>query len=165
MSAAALTVRAARASDLAPLGFFFDSVLRRDYFLRRGQIEEMIRGRHHSVWVAEIDSVLVGVAITTGGSTLVNALVHPAYRGLRIGRALVEHSGARRVRAKLDMSTGDPRGFYHKLGFEDTGRRNERGNIALLERSESPRGLRRERGSRGEGNRQSRASWHDRGTT
>ncbi len=164
MSASPLTVREARTSDLAPLGFFFDSVLRRDYFLRRGQIEEMVRGRHHGVWVAEIDSVLVGVAITTGGSTLVNALVHPAYRGLQIGRALVERSGAQRVRAKLDMSTGDPRGFYERLGFRDTGRRNERGNIALLERA-TARGVRRERRTHGDGARSSRVHSAERGST
>ena len=131
---AVLTLRAARESDLVPLGFFFDTVLRRDYFLRRGQLEELVRGPYHQVYVAEIEGVLVGVAITTRGTRLVNALVHPAYRGLGVGRALVETSGATQVRAKLDMSTGDPRGFYFAMGFESTGRRNGKGNIELLEK-------------------------------
>jgi len=141
---AALTVRPALRSDLVPLSFFFDTALRRDYFLRRGQLEELIRGPHHQVYVAEIDDVLVGAAITTRGSRLVNALVHPAYRGLGIGRALVERTGATEVRAKLDMSTGDPRGFYRALGFVSTGRRNGKGNIEIL---------RRERGSKRNGKR------------
>jgi GNAT superfamily N-acetyltransferase len=129
---AALTVRPASRGDLVPLGFFFDTILRRDYFVRRGQLEDLVTGGYHRVFVAEIDAVLVGVAITTSGSRLVNALVHPAYRGLGIGKELVNSSGASEVRAKLDMSTGDPRAFYHSLGFISTGERNEKGNIEVL---------------------------------
>ena len=130
----ALTLRRALPGDAAPLGFFFDTVLRRDYFVRRGQLAEILSGAHHEVFVAEIDQVLVGVAITTRGARLVNALVHPAYRGLGIGRKLLDASGAREVRAKIDMSTGDPRGFYREQGFVSTGRRNIKGNIELMTR-------------------------------
>lgn len=129
---AALTVRPVCASDLVPLSFFFDAVLRRDYFMRRGQLEEIIRSRRHRVYVAEIDAVLVGAAITTRGARLINALVHPAYRGLGIGRELIRCSEATEVRAKLDMSSGDPRGFYRSLGFASTGTRNRKGNIEIL---------------------------------
>ena len=130
--AARLTVRPARRGDLVPLSFFFDTVLRRDYFMRRGQLKELLNGEYHQVYVAEIDAVLVGVAITTCGSRLVNALVHPAYRGLGIGKALIERSGATEARAKLDMSSGNPLGFYYALGFVSTGERNEKGNIEVL---------------------------------
>ncbi len=129
---AALTVRPSAAGDLVPLCFFFDTVLRKDYFLRRGQLEDILKGRHHKVFVAEIDGILVGVAILTRGARLLNALVHPAYRGLGIGKELVSQSGAREVRAKLDMSTGDPRGFYESLGFEPTNQFNAKGNIQLM---------------------------------
>lgn len=131
---ASLRLRRAGADDLPALEFFFDAVLRRDYFLRRGQLADILRGRHHRVDIAEIDGVLVGVAITTRGCSLVNALVHPAYRGLGIGRALVHSSGAQKVRAKLDMSSGDPRPFYERLGFVATGQRNGKGNIELMQK-------------------------------
>ncbi|MBK9127879.1 MAG: GNAT family N-acetyltransferase [Phycisphaerales bacterium] len=130
-----LTVRRAAPSDEAPLSFFFDTVLRRDYFVRRGQLGELLRSAYHQVWVAEIDCILVGVAITTRSTRLVNAIVHPAYRGLGIGQALVNASGASEVRAKLDMSSGDPRGFYERLGFKATGETNEKGNIELMRRA------------------------------
>jgi len=129
---AALTVRVAQRGDAVPVGFFFDAMLRRDYFLRRGQLEDTLRSAYHQVWIAEIDAVLVGVAITTRGTRLVNVLVHPGYRGLGIGRALVGQSGAEEVRVKTDMSGGDPRGFYGKLGFRSTGERNAKGNIELM---------------------------------
>lgn len=130
--AASLSVRPAQKSDETAIQFFFDTALRRDYFIRRGQLRELLDGRYHRVWVAEIDLILVGVAITTRGTRLVNALVHPGYRGLGIGRALVEASGATEVRAKLDMSTGDPRGFYEAMGFQCSGERNEKGNIEVM---------------------------------
>jgi ribosomal protein S18 acetylase RimI-like enzyme len=131
---AGLTVRPASRGDLVPLNFFFDALLRRDYFMRRGQLADLISGSRHQVYVAEIDGVLVGVAVTTRGSRLVNALVHPAYRGLGIGRELVNCTGATEVRAKLDMSGGDPRGFYRSLGFVSTGVRNDKGNVEVLRR-------------------------------
>ena len=129
-----LIVRPAVRSDLTPLRFFFDALLRRDYFIRQGQLEELVNGPHHQVYIAEIDAVLVGVAVTTRGSRLANALVHPAYRQLGIGRALVERTGVTEVSAKLDMSTGDPRRFYEALGFKRTGKRNPKGNIELMRR-------------------------------
>jgi ribosomal protein S18 acetylase RimI-like enzyme len=125
-------VRPALRGDLVPLTFFFDTLLRDDYFLRRGQLREILEGPHHELLVAELDSILVGAAITTRGSQLVNVLVHPTYRGLGVGRALVRRSGAASVRVKRDMSTGDPRGFYESLGFETTGDRNAKGNIELM---------------------------------
>lgn len=130
--AAALTVRLAGEGDVVPLSFFFDTVLRKDYFLRRGQLADMLRSPYHQVFVAELDAVLVGVAVLTRGTCLVNALVHPAYRGLGIGRALVQHSGATEVRAKIDMSSGDPREFYRTLGFESVGRDGEKDNIETM---------------------------------
>jgi GNAT superfamily N-acetyltransferase len=144
---ARLAVRLARQSDLVPLNFFFDAHLRRDYFMRRGQLEDYVKGRHHEVYVAEIDTVLVGVAITTRGSRLVNALVHPAYRGLGIGRALVNHSGVTEVRAKSDMSTGDAHGFYRSLGFVPTDSGNHKGNIVLMRRRSLKRGGTRPNGN------------------
>lgn len=137
-----LAIRRALPGDVEPLRFFFDALLRDDYFLRRGQLDDMLRSPYHQVYVAEIDAVLVGVAITTRGTRLINALVHPAYRGLGIGRALVEHTGAHEVRAKLDNAAGDPRPFYAALGFHDTGQTNPRGNVALLRRIRPARGSR-----------------------
>lgn len=132
MSFASLQLRRAEPGDLPSLSFFFDTVLRRDYFLRRGQLADLLCSATHGVFIAEIGGVLVGIAITSAGTRLINALVHPAYRGLGVGAALVRASGASEVRAKLDMSSGDPTGFYESLGFERTGERNDKGNIEVL---------------------------------
>lgn len=131
---AGLRLRRATASDAVSIRFFFDTLLRRDYFVRRGQLEELVTDKYHEVYLAELEGVLVGIAVKTRGTCLTNLLIHPAYRGLRIGRALLETTGATEVRAKLDMSSGDPRGFYRNLGFLETGVVNGKGNIAVMRR-------------------------------
>ncbi len=136
-------MRPALPGDLVPLSFFFDTVLRKDYFLRRGQLADLIQGQHHQVYIAEIDCVLVGAAVATRQARLVNVLVHPAYRGLGIGQELVRSSRATEVRAKIDMSTGDPRGFYRALGFVSTGQFNARGNVELMRAKRSAEGTAR----------------------
>lgn len=129
-----LHIRPALRGDIVPLQFFLDAFLRKDVFIRRGQLEALITGPYHRVWIAELGHVLVGVAITTHGTRLINALIHPAYRRLNIGRALIHASGATEVRAKLDMSAGDPRPFYEAIGFVRTGEQNEKGNIEIMRR-------------------------------
>ncbi len=131
---AELQMRKAGIVDREPIRFFFDTALRRDYFVRRGQLDDLLLGRYHDVFLAELGGVLVGIAIKTQGTRLVNVLIHPAYRGLRIGQALIEATGATEVRAKADMSSGDPRGFYEKMGFRPTGQFNKKGNIELMRR-------------------------------
>lgn len=133
MSEPCLTIRPALPGDLVPLRFFCDTALRKDYFVRRGHLAEMIGGTRHRVFIAEIDGVLVGLAVVTRPGRLVNALVHPAYRGLGLGRALVEAAGPREVRVKTDMSSGDPRPFYRRLGFRFSGQTNARGNIEVFQ--------------------------------
>ncbi len=118
---ARFVLRPAQPGDEAPLQFFFDVTLRRDYFLRRGQLRDMLRGGRHRVLVAEIGGVLVGIAVTTRRATLVNLLIHPAFRGVGLGSALVDASGAQTVRVKTDMRSGDPRRFYEQLGFKAIG--------------------------------------------
>jgi hypothetical protein len=47
--------------------------------------------------------------------------VHPYARGLGIGRLLVDAVDVDRIRVKTDMSSGDPAGFYTRLGYRDRG--------------------------------------------
>ncbi len=126
-----ISIRAAEPSDATALEFFFDTMLRKDYFLKRGQLRSMIQDGAHRVLIAEAARVLVGVAVLTAGTRLVNVLVHPAYRGLHIGKALLEASGANEVRVKRDMSSGDPRKFYEASGYSPAGPASEQGHIEL----------------------------------
>lgn len=134
----AVAVRSATIDDADAIEFFADTVLRRDYFLRRGQLADMIGSKRHVVLIAEFRRLIVGIAILTRGKRLANLLVHPAVRGIGVGSRLVRESGARSVRAKVDMSTGDPRRYYERLGFRSTGRWTRTRRVELMERPPGP---------------------------
>ncbi|MBK8913591.1 MAG: GNAT family N-acetyltransferase [Phycisphaerales bacterium] len=134
-----LQIRPALPGDHVPLQFFFDTTLRRDYFMRRGQLRDMLRGGRHRVWVAELAGVLVGVAITTARARLVNLLVHPACRGIGLARALVRAASPVDARVKTDGSAGDPRGFFRSLGFVSAGATPHKPHIELMVAAPSAR--------------------------
>lgn len=121
---AGLWTREATAADLPVLAEFFDVLLYRDYFFRRGHLADLLEQRNVRVQVVMEGWVLVAVAVqTTSNSSLLNLLVHPAYRGLGIGRALLAMLEPERVRVKTDASTGNAAGFYRKLGYRRVERR------------------------------------------
>ncbi len=66
MESTRLVLRKAMPSDLAALEFFFDTAAAADYFVRAGNSRICSKSERHEVYVAEIDLVLVGVAITAG---------------------------------------------------------------------------------------------------
>lgn len=127
-------IRRAGPGDFDALRFFCDCILRRDYFIRAGQLEEILSGDRHEAWLVGEGIALVAFAILSRGSRLVNVLVHPSWRGMGLGEALVNASGATSVRVKLDMRSGDPEGFYRRIGFGHVIGRNAKGNIVVREK-------------------------------
>ena len=112
-----LVIRRADPRDLTAVTFFVDTCLRNDYFFRTGHLQAMLASARHRVSLIILDDALVGLAITTRPATLVNLLIHPAYRGLGIGTTVLKHVNPSAVRCKTDMSTGDPGRFYAKNAF------------------------------------------------
>jgi len=110
---------------------FVDIYLRRDWMVpRRFLAYEISRG---SVYIAETGTILIAWAVCNDGR-LWNLLVHPKYRGQRIGGAFMEHLKPHMIHSKSDQSTGDPIQFYEKLGYKrtqtGTGRKH---NIDIME--------------------------------
>lgn len=126
-------IRRAQLDDESALGEFLDSHLRKDYFVTRAQLHEILDGRYHEMVVATDSCTIVGIAIMTRSArTLVNLLVRPADRRRGIGDALLSFLQVERIRAKLDVSDGDPRDFYRNRGFRSTGRFNIKRNIEIM---------------------------------
>ena len=63
------------------------------------------------------DLELVGWAVVEPSDTLINMLVAGNYRGQGIGRQMMCLLSPKFVRSKLDQSSGNPTGFYEKLGY------------------------------------------------
>lgn len=112
-------IRDASPFDFAPIREFLDRYLRRDYFVRDGQLLAVLGGRYHRCVVAEDPPVILGVGIISRARRqLINLLVCPDWRGQGLGTAIFERLSPRLIRVKYNMSTGSPALFYDRLGFE-----------------------------------------------
>lgn len=112
---------------------FLDLYLRRDYFIPHQQLRQALRLRYHEIHLAIDGNRVLGLAIVTRGKrTLVNLLVSPCERKRGIGDALLCRARVERIRAKLDVSDGDPRSYYQRRGYRGTGEFNKKGNIEIM---------------------------------
>lgn len=132
-SAMSYAIRNAVTDDFAIVGAFLDAHLRRDFFVPRKQLEHVLTGRYHEMVLAFDQERLVGLAIMTKAQrTLVNLLVEPCERKRGIGDALLSQLRAERVRTKLNVSDGDPSGYYRKRGYRDSPERTGKKHIKVM---------------------------------
>ena len=117
------------------LGQWIDIHLRRDYYMPRRQLRELIARPQSDVWAMVLNEELIGIAIVWGDVRLHNLLLTSEYRGKGYGRVVVQALGIEEVRAKSDMSTGDPTRFYEKIGFQTTAVEGKRNQIKVMTRT------------------------------
>lgn len=100
----------------------------------RGVFEMEVRSVRSHNFVAKIDGVLCGYIVTWriyDEVHILNVAVHPKFRRLGLGRALVEHCfayhverGARHALLEVRESNEAAQGLYEKLGFTRVGVRH-----------------------------------------
>lgn len=126
-------IREAYIADYYTLVDFMDRELRRDFFIPRQQIHHILCGRYHRTWLAVEKGRILGVAIISRARrTLINLLVATCERNRGLGGALLRISKPEAIRAKLDVTAGDPREFYCSRGYLRTGEFNRKRNIEIL---------------------------------
>jgi GNAT superfamily N-acetyltransferase len=126
-------IRIGVADDFAIVSAFLDEHLRQDYFIPSRQLREILDGRYHETILAIENEELVGLAIMTRRlRTLVNLLVAPCERKRGIGDALLSRLKVERIRAKLNVSDGDPTGYYRKRGYRDSPERTGKQHIKIM---------------------------------
>jgi GNAT superfamily N-acetyltransferase len=126
-------IRIAVADDFADVRAFLDEHLRRDYFIRSRQLREILDGRYHETLLVIENDRVIGVAIMTRRlRTLVNLLVAPCERKRGIADALLSRLRVERVRAKMNVSDGDPTGYYRKRGYRDSPERTGKRHIKIM---------------------------------
>jgi len=118
----------------ADLGFWIDTHLRRDYFLPRRQLRELLSRPNSDTWVIVVGSEVVGLAVVWGELRLHNLFLDAGWRGKGIGTVIVRALGIEEVRAKRDMSTGDPKPFYQAIGFKTQEIQGKNGTIEVMTR-------------------------------
>lgn len=87
-----------------------------DYFISKGQHKKYIV--KYTTWLCFDALELIGWAVVEPSGTLINILIAGKRRGDGIGRAMMDHIRPKFVRSKSDQSSGNPLGFYEKLGYE-----------------------------------------------
>ncbi len=132
-SAMGFAIRDAVADDFALVASFLDDFLRRDYFIPHEQLRHVLRRRYHECILAIDGDRLVGLAIMTKAQrTLVNLLVCPCERKRGIGDALLSRLRVERIRAKMNVSAGDPSTYYRKRGYRDSRERTGKAHIKIM---------------------------------
>lgn len=125
-------IRNAMVSDCGALASFLDEFLRRDYFITHRQLREILGGRYHEAWLAVDDERILGLAIMTKARrTLVNLLVRPCERKRGIADALLFRLRVERIRVKMNVSDGDPTGYYLKRGYRMSPERTGKPHIRI----------------------------------
>lgn len=127
-------------TDCNAIEHFADAVLRDDFFFRKGHWLSLLNDSRVQLLAVRIQqegqlnwSEILGVVVLYADSVLHNLFLARWCRGLGLGAAIIEAISPTTIRAKIDMSTGDPTGFYNRLGFtHEAAREGKRGQIRVL---------------------------------
>lgn len=126
------SIRDAGLDDLAIVATFLDQFLAGDYFMPYAQVRHVLGGRYHRTLLAVESGLIVGIAIMSRAQrTLVNLLVRPCERKRGIADALLFRLRVERIRVKMNVTDGDPTGYYLKRGYCMTSERTGKAHIRI----------------------------------
>lgn len=74
---------------------------------------------------------IIGWAVVEPSGTLIHLVVDGRYRGKGIGESMMLILKPRLVRSKSDQSSGNPIGFYEKLGYRVVSREQSRSRLDI----------------------------------
>lgn len=129
-------------SDAPALQDWTDAALKDDYWFRRGHWLALLSRPQVQVYAAatggDPESPLwstAAIAIVYHNTRLLNLYVAKEFRGMSLGTELMRILSPVEIRAKTDMSAGDPTPFYERLGYtvQSTGE-GPNGTISVMRR-------------------------------
>ncbi len=130
--------------DAPALQDWTDAALRGDYWFRKGHWISLLNKPTVSVFAAATAAApesprwaCGAIAIVYASTRLLNLYVAPDLRQLGLGTRILELLSPTEIRAKTDMSAGDPTPFYTRLGYtiQSTGE-GPHGNISIMRRND-----------------------------
>jgi N-acetylglutamate synthase-like GNAT family acetyltransferase len=108
-------IEKATKKDIPEILAFVDIYLRNDWLVRRPYLISCMN--RDAVYMVRNEEGRIVAWATCHEGRLWNLLVHPKYRGCKIGKMLMEELKPTIIRSKSDQSTGDPTSFYEKMGY------------------------------------------------
>lgn len=130
-----LTIERCGPEDLEPMLDRLETLLHEDYFFRRKHFAAILARPQAAVYAIRVEGDFAAIAIVYEGSTLQNLYVHPEHRRLGVGTAVLRYLNPQVVRAKSNMSQGDPTGFYAQNGYKSTGVDPTKPHITLMNKA------------------------------
>ncbi len=124
--------------DLEPMLDRLETLLHEDYFFRRKHFAAILARPQAAVFAILVEGDFSAIAITYNGSTLTNLYVHPEHKAKGVGSAVLAWLNPSTVRAKGNMSQGDPVSFYEKNGYQATGADPSKPHIVIMEKAPPP---------------------------
>lgn len=127
-------------NDANALQDWTDAALREDYYFKKGHWLNLLNRPAVQVYAlavgADPNSPLwstAGIVIVYHNTRLLNLYLAKELRSLGLGTEVMKLISPSEIRAKTDMSAGDPTAFYERLGYEQhsTGE-GPNGTIAIL---------------------------------
>lgn len=100
-----------------------------DCFISPGQHRKYIL--KYQTWICLDAEKIIGWAVVEPSNTMIHILVHGNYRSKGIGTMLIVFLSPRFVRSKSDQSSGNPIGFYAKLGYRKVKRVRSRSRLDI----------------------------------
>jgi GNAT superfamily N-acetyltransferase len=133
-----VTIERCGPEDLEPMLDRLETLLHEDYFFRRKHFAAILARPQAAVYAVRVEGDFAAIAIVYNGSTLQNLYVHPEHKSQGVGTAVLAHLNPEVVRAKGNMSQGDPVGFYQQAGYKATGAAEGKPHIVLMEKQTGP---------------------------
>jgi len=131
----AITVERCGPEDLEPMLDRLETLLHEDYFFRRKHFAAILARPQAAVYAIRVDDDFSAIAIVYDGSILQNLYVHPEHRRLGVGQAVLKHLNPSVIRAKGNMSQGNPVPFYEAQGYHAVAPAPGKPHILLMEKN------------------------------
>lgn len=130
-----LTIERCGPEDLEPMLDRLETLLHEDYFFRRKHFAAILARPQAAVYAIRVEGDFAAIAIVYEGSTLQNLYVHPEHRRLGVGTSVLRWLNPEVVRAKTNMSQGDPTEFYSKNGYKSATVDPSKPHITLMNKA------------------------------
>lgn len=100
-----------------------------DCFISAGQHKKYVS--RYTTLLALRGVTLVGWAVVEPSGTMIHLLIAGNYRGQGIGKLMMHVLRPKLIRSKFDQSSGNPIGFYLKLGYTKVKRVQSRSRLDI----------------------------------
>jgi GNAT superfamily N-acetyltransferase len=127
-------------TDHQALQDWADAALKDDYYFKRGHFQALLAKVTVQVYAAAVGTApdsptwaTSAFAIVYQGTRLLNLYIAKEFRSMGLGSFIMRYLSPSEIRAKTDMTAGDPRAFYERLGYtvQSTGE-GPNGTIAIM---------------------------------